>query len=383
MPDFAGGPEGPAVDDVRALREELDRTRQALQSTTERLRIAQAQILEAGRLGALGQLVAGVAHEMNNPLSSVIGYAQLVHQQLVKRPELAKQAGDLLPDVGHILAEAGRAVRIVRNLLMFARRPSVARSFQDIEFLCDQVVELRSYDQRLNGIDIKATYAPDLPAVFADGSQIQQALLNLVLNAEHAVAASATRRIELAVSAEPGCGAVLIEIRDSGEGISPETLERIFEPFFTTRRTGEGAGLGLSIAWSIVHDHGGQMWATSVPHERTSVFLRLPASSDDAAAKGAVVVLHEDPHVRAGLAATFVGWGFQTTQADTLGDVLAAGQPPALVVADPAVVHADPDQWAAAREQWGSRTAIVTPTVDLCDLRRAVLAALQADGPAE
>jgi len=196
---------------------------------------------------------------------------------------------------------------------------------------------------------------------------------------------------------------VLIEIRDSGEGISPETLERIFEPFFTTRRTGEGAGLGLSIAWSIVHDHGGQMWATSVPHERTSVFVRLPASDDaaDAGVRGTVVVLHEDAHVRTGIAATFVGWGFQTKPADALGDLLAAaGPPPDLMVADAAVVRTDPGHWARAWEQWGSHTRLIavsasdadpsdvtlrgqaTATIaapgDLCDLRRAVLAALQA-----
>jgi nitrogen-specific signal transduction histidine kinase len=397
------------TEEVRALREELERTRQELRATVERLRDAQAQIVQAGRLSALGQIVAGVAHEMNNPLSSVIGYAQLVHQQLVRRPELADQARDLLPDVGHIVSEAGRAARIVRNLLLFARRQSAAHSFQDIEFLCDQVVELRSHDLRLNGIEIKTSFAPDLPAVFADGSQIQQVLLNLVLNAEQAVATSATRRIEVSVLAEPGCGTVLIEVRDSGEGIDPASLARVFDPFFTTRPTGEGTGLGLSIAWSIVREHGGQIWVTSEPHVQTSFFVRLPASDDaaDAARQGAVVVLHEDDRTRAALAASLTGWGFETRQADSIAEVLAAGEAaPALVVADAATVRREPPQWERAWERWGDRTGLVgvvesatddpaerrlrgraavliAPAGDLCELRRAIGAALRSRRPRE
>ena len=239
------------ADDVRALRDELERTRQELRDVSDELRTVQAQLVQAGRLSALGQLVAGVAHEMNNPLTSVIGYAQLVHQQLMRRPELAEQARELLPDVGHIVSEAGRAARIVRNLLLFARRQSAARSFHDMVFLSDQVVELRSHDLRLNGIEIKTSFAPDLPAVLADGSQIQQVLLNLMLNAEQAVTKSAVRRIDFSIRAEPGCGAVLIEVRDSGEGIAPQSLDRVFDPFFTTRPAGEGTGLGHSIASRI------------------------------------------------------------------------------------------------------------------------------------
>jgi len=396
------------TEELRALREELERTRQELRDATERLRDAEAQLVQAGRLSALGQLVAGVAHEMNNPLTSVIGYAQLVHQQLVRRPELAEQASDLLPDVGHIVSEAGRAARIVRNLLLFARRQSATPSYQDIEFLCDQIVELRSHDLRLNGIEIKTSFAPDLPAVLADGSQVQQVLLNLVLNAEQAVAKSATRHIELSVLAEPGCGTVLIEVRDSGEGIDPESLTRVFDPFFTTRPSGEGTGLGLSIASSIVREHGGQIWVQSEPHVRTSFFVRLPAS-DDAADMGSghVIVLHDDERVRASLAATFTGWGFRARPAESIAAVLADGGPaPAIVLADAAAVRRDPAQWELAWERWGDRAglvgvtesssedpaelrlrgraaALVRPDGDLCVLRRAIGAALRPVSRAE
>jgi signal transduction histidine kinase len=391
-------------EELRALREELERTRQELRQATERLRDAQAQLVQAGRLSALGQLVAGVAHEMNNPLTSVIGYAQLVHQQLIGRPAIAEQAADLLPDVGHIVSEAGRAARIVRNLLLFARRQNAARTFQDIEFLCDQIIELRSHDLRLKGIEIKTSFAPDLPAILADGSQIQQVLLTLVLNAEQAVANARPRHIDVSLTAEPGCGAVLLEVRDSGEGIDPGSLARVFDPFFTTRPPGEGTGLGLSIAWSIVRDHGGQIWVESEPHVRTSFFVRLPASDDSAeTARGEVVILHDDERVRAALAATFTGWGFRAKPATAVAEVLAeGGTAPALVLADAAAVRRDPAQWELAWERWGTRSsligvtasagddpaelrlrgraaAIVAPDGDLCALRRAIGSAL---GPA-
>jgi hypothetical protein len=240
--------------------------------------------------------------------------------------------------------------------------------------------------------------------VLADGSQIQQVLLNLVLNAEQAVAKSATRRIELSVRAEPGCGTVLIEVRDSGEGISPESLTRVFSPFFTTRPAGEGTGLGLSIAWSTVREHGGQIWAQSEPHVRTSFFVRLPAP-DDAAEMGSgdVIVLHDDERVRTMLAATFTGWGFRARAIESIAAVLAEGGPaPAIVLADAAAVRRDPAQWELAWERWGDRpgliavtepggedaaelrlrgraAAIVGPEGDLCVLRRALRAALRSD----
>lgn len=393
-PPSAGPPPG---DEVRAIREELDRTRHELREALERLRVAQGQIVQAGRLSALGQLVAGVAHEMNNPLTSVIGHAQLVHQQLLRRPDLAAELTELLPDIDNIFAEASRAGRIVRNLLLFARRQGAARNFQDIEFLCEQIVELRSYELRMNGVEITTSFARGLPAVFAEGSQIQQVLLNLVLNAEQAVRQSATRRIELIVTAEPDCGAVLLEVRDSGEGIDRASLGRVFEPFYTTRPVGEGTGLGLSIARSIVRDHGGQIWAESQPHVRTSFFIRLPATLEPAVtgARDRVIVLHEDPEIRSALTSAFAGWGFQAEPIVTLADAVSDSTP-AIILADAAAVRRDRAGWDAAWARWGEATALIAvslapadrdpaeaalrararatvgPAGDLCELRHAL-----------
>jgi signal transduction histidine kinase len=390
-------PPTPPTDELATVRDELDRTRQELRQALDLLRTAQAQVVQAGRLSALGQLMAGVAHEMNNPLTSVIGYAQMVHQQVAQRPALAEQAPDLLPDLGHILAEASRATRIVRNLLMFARRQNVTRNYQALEFLCDQVVELRAHDLKVNGIEVKASYSSNLPAVFADGSQIQQVLLNLILNAEQAVRQSRIRRIDVNVTPEPSCDAVLMEVRDSGEGIPKGALERVFDPFFTTRPPGEGTGLGLSIAHTIVRDHGGRIWVESEPDVRTSFFVRLPASEDQATpgSRGAVVVLHEDPGVRGPIAAAFTGWGFEARAAGALGDILSNHAiDPVLLLAHASVARVDPRLWEVALMRWGDRSrlvvisdaasdsveeglrrgarAIVSPAADLCELKTAL-----------
>jgi nitrogen-specific signal transduction histidine kinase len=398
------------------LAAELERTRQELHETAEQLRMAQAQLVQAGRLSALGQLVAGIAHEMNNPLSSVIGYAQLLHQQVVRRPELAEQAKDLLPDIGSILAEASRAARIVRNLLLFARRQTSAHAVQDLEFLCDQVVELRAHDLRLNGVEITTSFGPELPAIFADGSQIQQLLLNLVLNAEQALLHSPVRRIDVIVSAEPDCGAVLMEVRDSGEGISRDSLGRVFEPFYTTRPTGEGSGLGLSIAAAIARSHGGQIWAASEAFVRTSFFVRLPAADDriPTFADRAALVFLDDAHTRESVAAALAGWGLAVDPNPALDAArLAAGAPPAVVIADATAVRRDLDLWDRAWAKWGGDCALIAvgdrlrqglgestdgaaqadaaaaalrrhahtvvgPSPDLCELHRALTGALAA-----
>ncbi len=392
-----------AGDELRALRAELDRARSDLRETADKLRVAQEQIVQAGKLSALGQLVAGVAHEMNNPLTSVIGYAQLLHQQFVNRPELTAQARDLLPDIGHILAESSRVARIVRNLLMFARRQTVARAHHDVEFLCDQVVELRSYDLRLNGIEIATSFAPDLPPVFADASQVQQVLLNLILNAEQAVLHTRVRRIDVRVTAEPACAAVLVEVRDTGPGIAADSLGRVFDPFFTTRPAGEGTGLGLSIAQSIVRDHGGRIWVESEPQVGTAFFVRLPAGDrlSQPGSKGVALVMHEDAGVRNAIGAVFTGWGFDVQIAAGLAEGLAdGGADPAVVVADAEVVRHDPERWRHLWSRWGTSRliaisdgadadpadaalrararAIVGSQADLCELRRAVVAALGA-----
>jgi signal transduction histidine kinase/CheY-like chemotaxis protein len=393
---------------LRELSQELQLANRELRATVDRLRSTQEQVVQAGKLSALGQLVAGVAHELNNPLTSVVGYAQLVQKQVVNRPELAERSQELLDDVAHILLEADRAARIVRNLLMFARRQNVARTYHDFAFLCDQVLELRSYDLRVNGIDIETSFADDLQPVFVDASQIQQALLNLVLNAEQAMSGRPTRKLVVQATAEPACGSLLVQVRDTGHGIEAANLQRVFDPFFTTRGVGEGTGLGLSIVYGIIRDHGGEIWVESRREEGTSFFVRLPSADPDGPPGRSALVATGEPGTRDFISAGLAGWGFHVRTARTMREALEslAGDDPALVVADRALVESDVLRWEETWRRRAGRSVLIAvsdrvsddaterffsdharvslgPSVDLCVLRRAVAAAAPASHPTD
>lgn len=398
---------------MRELSQELRSTNAELVSTLDRLRSTQAQLVQSEKLSAIGLLVAGVAHELNNPLTSIIGYAQLVHEALESRPELGAAAPGLIDDVSRVLTESERAAKIVRNLLTFARRQTSERIRQDVADLCQRVVQLRAYDFRLKGIEVSVQVAAPLPPVYADGSQIQQVLLNLLLNAEQAMKESATRRIDIAVKAEPECGAVLIEVRDTGHGIDAENLRRIFDPFFTTRGVGEGTGLGLSIAYGIVRDHGGQIWAESSQEKRsTSFFVRLPARDEAGlgALHGDVLVAHTDSVVRDYFSAVFLAWGYPVRPAANLREALEslAEDNVRLALVDRTVVEPDPAKWIDAWERRARRPGagavliaiapasgddetlrflrqearvVLAPPYDLYQLRRTLVAAVEAREP--
>jgi len=348
-----------------------------------------------------------VAHELNNPLTSVIGYAQLVQEQLRRRREIASRLPGLGDDISLIVIEAERAARIVRNLLMFARNQTSRRTLEDAADLCERVVELRAYDLKLKGIDIETSFPTDLPAMLVDGGQVQQALLNLLLNAEEAVRERPVRRIRIAVESEAACGSVLIAVSDSGHGIEPANVSRVFDPFFTTKPVGEGTGLGLSIVHGIVRGHGGHVWVTSQLHRQTTFYLRLPACGDAGFSGGrAVLVAFSDRELREVFSAMFAGWGFDVESAANAREALErlTSARFSLALVDQSVVDPDPDGW---RHAWAARrgavgligvvsgsshedavrflrdeaSAVLAPSVDLCALRRAVEAAAERATP--
>jgi two-component system NtrC family sensor kinase len=386
------------------LSEELTATNNELVSTLDRLRETQAQLVQSEKLSAIGQLVAGVAHELNNPLTSIIGYAQLVHEELEAYAHLGGlEAGELTADVSRILSESDRAARIVRNLLTFARRHASERTRNDVADLCQKAIALRSFDPRLHDLTVTFECDPNLPPVYADGGQIQQALLNLVLNAEQAMKGIETRQLTITARAEPACGTVLLEVRDNGHGIEPANRQRVFDPFFTTRGVGEGTGLGLSIVYGIVRDHGGQVWVESEPFRRTSFFVRLPARYHDRppAERPLVLVAHGDAVTRDFLAAAFGGWGYPVQTAPNTREAFdsLAQDDVGLVVLDHALVQPDPGRWRDVWQGLTRRVAIVAmtsattdddtlrflresarvlipPPFDLCQIRRAVQAAI-------
>jgi len=234
--------------------------------TDERRLHEQLQLQE--RLAAIGELVSGVAHELNNPLTGVIGHAQL----LVAAPGLDTDAQDI---AGVIQSEARRAARIVGNLLTFARQNRPQRVVTDLAAVIRDTVALRRYPQRVLGIECEVEVPASLPATWADDGQLQQVVLNLLVNAEHALEShDGPRRITVRAASEGD--AIAIRVGDSGPGIPRDVLPRIFHPFFTTKPVGKGTGLGLSLVDGIVREHGGRITVDSTPGLGTIFHVVLP-----------------------------------------------------------------------------------------------------------
>jgi two-component system NtrC family sensor kinase len=334
------------------MSDELAITNAQLVGAMEQLKSTQAQLLQAEKLSAIGQLVAGVAHELNNPLTSVMGYAQLLEEELldVQRTGNPRPAGELAQDLRRIAEESERAARIVRNLLAFARRQTAARAAQDLTELVARVVALRNYDLRLNSIELETRFEPDLPQVVVDGSQLQQALLNLVLNAEQAMRGRPVRRLVVGARLDQPAAAVELYVSDTGHGIEHTNLSKIFDPFFTTRDVGEGTGLGLSICYGIVRDHGGQISVESKVQVGTTFSVLLPAWVDDPPSVEVLVALAEQSE-RDYLTAALGAWGYRVVSASRVDHALARYAQGNLhaVLVDRALLAADLAGWRDAR----------------------------------
>ena len=230
------------------------------------------QLLQAEKMAALGQTISGVAHELNNPLATIFSWAERLSQK--KTLEDSVRRG-----LETILGESERAARIVRNLLTFARKRQTTRALVDINQVVRETLALRAYEQRLTNVTVIDALAAGLPQVFADGHQIQQVLLNLVINGEQAML-SANGRGVLVVRSwhDAGEESVVLEINDDGPGIPNDLQPKIFEPFFTTKEVGQGTGLGLTVAYAIVQEHGGRIRVESNPGSGASFFVELPVS---------------------------------------------------------------------------------------------------------
>jgi two-component system NtrC family sensor kinase len=218
-------------------------------------RLLQERLLQSEKMASVGQLVSGVAHELNNPLTGVMGFSQLL---------LARDLDDTVRGpIQTIYGEAERAAKIVQNLLSFARRRKPSKEMSDLNALLQRVLELRSYDFTARGISLDMTLDTRMPRVWADPDQIQQVLFNVIKNAEQAMldAHGSGKLTVVTRGTETG---VRVSISDDGPGIPPEIARRIFDPFFTTKEAGEGTGLGLTICYSIIDEHGGRIWTENV-----------------------------------------------------------------------------------------------------------------------
>jgi PAS domain S-box-containing protein len=239
-----------------------------MRDVTDEQRIAE-QLLQQEKLVAVGQLVSGVAHELNNPLAAVIAFAQLLLASPVPLADEPRQA------VQTIHREAQRAAKIVTNLLTFARQQPAERAAAQLNEIITDTLELRRYALRTAGVNVELSLDPNLPVTWADPSQLQQVVLNLLVNAEHALAAiSGPRRIEIGTSHEGD--QIVFSVSDNGPGIAPDQIDRIFNPFFTTKPVGQGTGLGLSISDGIVREHGGRITVDAIPGAGARFTVELP-----------------------------------------------------------------------------------------------------------
>jgi PAS domain S-box-containing protein len=228
------------------------------------------QIIQSERQAAMGQMIGGFAHELNNPLTAILGYAELLKESQASE-SASKQIGDLHK-------EARRAAEIVQNLQYFARPPAPGKSQVNLNELVQRTVQMQAYPLRKSNITVDFLPEPAIPAIMADPNQLMQVFLNLLLNAEQAIRENREKgTIRVRIGRKPD--SVWIVFQDDGPGIAPENLAHIFDPFFTTKRPGRGTGLGLSICKTVLREHGGNIEAATSPDGGALFTITLPVTA--------------------------------------------------------------------------------------------------------
>jgi signal transduction histidine kinase len=250
------------ISQLRAMQVEL-------RSRMEAQRSAENRLIQAAKLAAVGEMAAGIAHELNNPLTSVTGFSELAMESLPKTTETYK-------DLELVLKEARRARDVVRRLLDFARQSESTRANASLNEVVEDVVALSRHLIHTSGVELKLSLEPDLPWVSMDSNQMKQVLLNLVHNALQAMPLGGDLEVKSESVSRNNRAGVMVSVCDSGLGIPPAELARIFEPFYTTKGDQGGTGLGLSVTYGIVTDHGGQIDVESQPGAGSKFMVWLP-----------------------------------------------------------------------------------------------------------
>ncbi len=284
----------------------------------------QEQLIQSEKLSAIGQLIAGVAHELNNPLASVLGFADFLAESGQTPPALQEP-------VRVVQHEAQRAAGIVKNLLTFARRQDQERRRLEVGPVIQRTLQL--LNNQLLGMKVATDLAiePDLPGIEGSPNQLQQVFVNLVNNAAQAIA-STGREGTVTVRVRPWLDGVAVDVTDDGPGIPEDLQARVFEPFFTTKAEGEGTGLGLAICQGIVKEHGGRITLRSMPGAGATFTVELPgaqraeaaeATAAPSARAGArVLVVDDEPHILYYMRATLEAWGHRVETASDGADAL-------------------------------------------------------------
>ena len=255
-------------------RHELGDLARAFNDMTSRLADAQRQLTQADKLASLGRLAAGVAHEINNPLTGVLTNASF---QLNRAPE----GSELRQDLEVVVRETKRCREIVRGLLDFARQTPPSRKPADLNEVVRRALKITLQSLTLQHVSLDLDLAPEAPEAPADANQIQQVVVNLLVNARDAVGDGGFIRVRTRTASDGERRFAEIVVEDGGRGIPPADIPRLFEPFFTTKGT-HGTGLGLAVTWGIVEAHGGtiDVWSEEGKGSRFTVRLPLPASPE-------------------------------------------------------------------------------------------------------
>jgi signal transduction histidine kinase len=307
-----------------SLREAQQTIEEHARDLEARVRERTEQLLQTEKLATMGQLLAGVAHELNNPLAVVMGRTALLHENL--------QGGPLHSQVEKLARAAERCVRIVRNFLALARHRPPEREGVSLNQVVREAVELLAYPLRVDNVEVMLHLADEIPILWADRHQLHQVVVNLITNAHHAMQGTAPpRRLTVTSRYDPETRRVALEVADTGPGIPPSIQGRIFEPFFTTKPPGQGTGLGLSLCHGLIEGHGGAIRVESQPQGRGAVFVvELPVQAPPTAGperttpepttapiqKKTILIVDDEPEVAGVLADMLSADGHQVETAE-------------------------------------------------------------------
>ena len=283
-----------------------------LDEVTEKRRL-QEQLIQSEKMSAIGQLIAGVAHDLNNPLASVVGFADFLSELVEVPPGLAEP-------LRVIRQEAERAANIVRNLLSFARRQEAQRQRQAVGPLLESTIALLRNEFLAHGVEATLAVDPDTPELELNANQMRQVFLNLLSNAVHAIAATG-RPGTIHVQVRPWLEGLAVHVTDDGPGMPEPVARHVFEPFYTTKAEGQGTGLGLSISQGIVKEHGGRITLETAPGRGATFTVELPGSASEAPVAAApavatfgsgarrVLVVDDEEPILHYMRATLTAWG--------------------------------------------------------------------------
>jgi signal transduction histidine kinase len=276
------------IDDLKQYRQDIERWNQTLEDRvtkrTMQLAEAQAKLIHSEKLAAVGELAAGIAHELNNPLAGIYAFLQVFVERIRSRglKQLSEEeASSFQENLVHVEREIQRCKSIIGSLLTFARVSDKDFMPLNLNKVIQDTLAFTQSNLTKSGITVETDFNEDIPVVLGDSNELQQVFLNIIVNARKAMPDGG--KLVIVTGSDNDGNSVFVSYSDTGEGIEEEMIEKIFDPFFTTRKPGEGTGLGLSISYSIIKEHNGEIFVESKRGKGTTFTLVLPAVEEEEA----------------------------------------------------------------------------------------------------